>query len=118
MSRAPVEEVKLGKLETAKWPSEGSVDAGSGGLGAITLPAESSTERAKGTPRIVGRFQSKGLAHGPGKREQIKGAHPATLEHDWSPPAPAKADMVKLKEVLRIAGQLVWAGLRACTRST
>jgi hypothetical protein len=118
MLRAPIEEAKLGKLETAKWSSEGSVDAGSGGLDAITLPAESSTERAKSAPRMVGRFQSKGLAHGPGKREHMKGAYPTTPEHDWPPPAPAKADMAKLKEIFRIAGLLVWAGLRACTRST
>jgi hypothetical protein len=62
--------------------------------------------------RAVSEIQSKGLAHGPGVREQMKGKHPTKLELDWSPPAPATVDMAKLKEVFRTADPLVGVGAR------
>jgi hypothetical protein len=46
--------------------------------------------------RAVRKPQSKGFAHGPGVREQMKGKHPVKPEHDWPPPAPATVDMAKL----------------------
>jgi hypothetical protein len=62
--------------------------------------------------RAVSEIQSKGLAYGPGVREQMKGKHPTKLELDWSPPAPATVDMAKLKEVFRTADPLVGVGAR------
>jgi uncharacterized short protein YbdD (DUF466 family) len=62
--------------------------------------------------RAVSKIQSKGLAYGPGVREQLKSKHPTTLEHDWSTPAPATVDMAKLKEILRTADPLVGVCVR------